>query len=63
MVVADIAKEIRMQSEDNGENLLDGETTYTAMPIGLVMKDWEILLIMAETSHVTGITFDNVCSW
>lgn len=48
MVVADIAKRYDAIGGVNGGEFVDGETTYTAMPIGLVMKDGEILMIMAE---------------
>ena len=59
MVVADIAKRYDAIGGVNGGEFVDGETTYTAMPIGLVMKDGEILNDNGGTSHVTGITFDN----
>ena len=42
MVVADIAKRYDAIGGVNGGEFVDGETTYTAMPIGLVMKDEEI---------------------
>ena len=59
MVVADIAKRYDAIGGVNGGEFVDGETTCTAMPIGLVMKDGEILNDNGGTSHVTGITFDN----
>ena len=50
-VVADIAARY---------NAVDGETTYTGMPVGLVMVNGEVLNGDANTTyHVTGITFDN----
>lgn len=58
MVVADIAKRYDAIAGINGGEFVDGADTYTAMPVGLVMKDGEVIN-SAGTSHVTGITFDN----
>ena len=59
MVVADIAKRYDAIGGVNGGEFVDGDITYTAKPIGLVMKDGEVLNDNGGTSHVTGITYDN----
>ena len=55
MVVADIAKRYDAIGGVNGGEFVDGETTYTAMPIGLVMKDGEILNDNGGTNPRTAI--------
>lgn len=59
-VVADIAKRYDAVGGVNGGEFVDGETTYTGMPIGLVMINGEqVNGNRGSTYHVTGITFDN----
>lgn len=58
-VVSEIAKRYDAVAGINGGEFVDGTDTYTAQPIGLVMKDGEVLNDNGGTSHVTGITFDN----
>ncbi len=59
-VVSDMAKRYDAIGGINGGEFVDGENTYTAMPIGLVMVDGEIKNgDLSTTYHVTGITFDN----
>ena len=59
-VVADIAARYNAVAGVNGGEFVDGETTYTGMPVGLVMVNGEVLNGDANTTyHVTGITFDN----
>ena len=59
-VVADIAKRYNAVGGVNGGEFVDGETTYTGMPIGLVMINGEqVNGNSGSTYHVTGITFDN----
>jgi exopolysaccharide biosynthesis protein len=59
-VVADIAKRYDAIGGVNGGEFVDGETTWTGMPIGLVMINGEQVNGNSGTVyHVTGITFDN----
>lgn len=59
-VVADIAARYNAVAGVNGGEFVDGETTYTGMPVGLVMVNGEVLNGNEGTTyHVTGITFDN----
>lgn len=59
-VVADIAKRYDAIGGVNGGEFVDGETTWTGMPIGLVMINGEQVNGDSGTVyHVTGITFDN----
>ena len=59
-VVADIAKRYDAIGGVNGGEFVDGETTWTGMPIGLVMINGEQVNGNSDTVyHVTGITFDN----
>lgn len=59
-VVADIAKRYDAVGGVNGGEFVDGETTWTGMPIGLVMINGEQVNGNPDTVyHVTGITFDN----
>ena len=59
-VVADIAKRYDAIGGVNGGEFVDGETTWTGMPIGLVMINGEQINGNSDTVyHVTGITFDN----
>lgn len=61
MVVADIAARYGAIGGVNGGEFLDGVNgnTFTAKPIGLVMKDGQVLNGQTGTWHVTGITNDN----
>ncbi len=60
MVVSDIAARYGAIAGVNGGEFVDGETTYTGMPVGLVMVNGEVLNGNSGTAyHVTGITFDN----
>lgn len=44
----------------NGGEFVDGETTWTGMPVGLVMVNGEVKNgSPGATYHVTGITYDN----
>ena len=59
-VGTDIAARYNAVAGVNGGEFVDGETTYTGMPVGLVMVNGEVLNGDANTTyHVTGITFDN----
>lgn len=59
-VVADIAKRYNATAGVNGGEFVDGETTWTGMPVGLVMVNGEIINGSPQTTyHVTGITYDN----
>lgn len=59
-VVSDIAARYNAIGGVNGGEFVDGDTTYTGMPVGLVMVNGEVLNGNSGTSyHVTGITFDN----
>ena len=60
-VVADIAKQYGAIGGINGGEFVDGDTTYTGMPVGLVMTNGNIINGDTTTKyHVTGITNDNV---
>lgn len=60
MVVADIAAQYDAIAGVNGGEFVDlGNTSYTAMPVGLVMVDGEVLMGETGQWHVTGITYDN----
>lgn len=59
-VVASIAQRYGAIAGINGGEFVDGTTTYTAMPVGLVMVDGEVLNgEEGESYHVTGISNDN----
>ncbi len=59
MVVANIARRCDAVAGINGGEFVDGETTWTGMPVGLVMVDGQILNGNQDTTyHVTGITYD-----
>ena len=59
-VVADIAARCGAVAGINGGEFVDGITTYTAMPVGLVMVNGEVLNGNdTDTYHVTGISNDN----
>jgi len=59
-VVADMAKRYGAVAGINGGEFVDGATTYTAMPVGLVMVNGEVLNGQeGEDYHVTGISNDN----
>lgn len=61
MVVADIASRYSAIAGINGGEFVDGGTTYTAMPVGLVMSNGTIINGDSTTTcHVTGITKDNI---
>lgn len=60
-VVAKIAAQYEAIAGINGGEFVDGELTYTAMPVGLVMTDGNIVNGDRTTRcHVTGFTKDNV---
>ena len=59
-VVANIAQRYGAIAGINGGEFVDGTTTYTAMPVGLVMVNGEVLNgEEGESYHVTGISNDN----
>lgn len=59
-VVANMAERYGAVAGINGGEFVDGVTTYTAMPVGLVMVNGEVLNGNEdETYHVTGISNDN----
>lgn len=59
MVVANIARRYDAIAGVNGGEFVDGETTWTGMPVGLVMVDGKVLNGNQDTTyHVTGITYD-----
>ena len=59
MVVTNIARRYDAVAGINGGEFVDGETTWTGMPVGLVMVDGQILNGNQDTTyHVTGITYD-----
>lgn len=59
-VVASIAQRYGAIAGINGGEFVDGTTTYTAMPVGLVMVNGEVLNGDEDVSyHVTGISNDN----
>jgi exopolysaccharide biosynthesis protein len=61
LVVSDLAQRYNAIGGINGGEFVDGELTYTAMPVGLVMTDGQITNGNLNTTyHVTGITRDNV---
>ena len=48
-----------MRHQINGGEFVDGEITWTGMPVGLVMVDGKVLNGDQDTTyHVTGITYD-----
>ena len=60
-VVAKIAARYNAVGGVNGGEFVDGELTYTAMPVGLVMTDGRIVNgDTATRCHVTGFTKDNI---
>lgn len=60
-VIADMASRYNAVAGINGGEFVDGENTYTAMPVGLVMTDGVIRNGNENTTyHVTGLTYDNV---
>lgn len=60
-VVAKLAAQYDAIGGINGGEFVDGELTYTAMPVGLVMTDGKIVNGDTVTRcHVTGFTEDNV---
>lgn len=60
-VVAKIAAQYDAIAGINGGEFVDGDLTYTAMPIGLVMTDGKIVNGDTTTRwHVTGFTKDNI---
>ena len=59
MVVANIARRYDAVAGVNGGEFVDGEITWTGMPVGLVMVDGKVLNGNQDTTyHVTGITYD-----
>ncbi len=59
-VVADIAKRYDAIGGVNGGEFIDGETTLTGVPVGLVMVNGEVVNgANSGVCHVTGITHDN----
>lgn len=59
-VVADIAKRYDAVGGVNGGEFVDGDTTLTGVPIGLVMVNGEVVNGANDgVCHVTGITHDN----
>lgn len=61
MSVARMAERYGAIGGVNGGEFVDGTTTYTGMPVGLVMVDGQIKngSRTGTTYHVTGITYDN----
>lgn len=60
-VVSKIAAQYDAIAGINGGEFVDGDLTYTAMPIGLVMTDGNIVNGDTTTRwHVTGFTKDNI---
>jgi len=60
-VVSKIADRYGAVGGVNGGEFVDGDTTYTGMPVGLVMTDGKIVNGDTTTRcHVTGFTKDNV---
>ena len=61
MVVAELAKKYNAIAGINGGEFVDGDTTYTAMPVGLVMTNGNIVNGNKDSVyHVTGVTKDNI---
>lgn len=61
MVVAEIAKKYNAVGGINGGEFVDGDITYSGMPVGLVMTNGNIVNGDKTTVwHVTGITKNNV---
>ena len=59
-VVSTIAQRYGAIGGVNGGEFVDGQTTYTGMPVGLVMINGEVKNGEADkVYHVTGVTFDN----
>lgn len=60
-VVEDMAKRYDAVAGINGGEFVDGDETYTAMPVGLVMTNGKIVNGDEDlVYHVTGITNDNI---
>lgn len=60
MVVSRIAKRYEATAGVNGGEFVDGDITWTGMPVGLVMVNGDVLNgNEGITYHVTGITYDN----
>ncbi len=60
LVVSAIAQRYNAVAGINGGEFVDGETTWTGMPIGLVMVNGKVVNgDMSTVCHVTGITYDN----
>lgn len=61
LVVSEIAKNHNAIGGINGGEFVDGGSTYTAMPIGLVMTNGNIVNgDKTKVCHVTGFTKDNI---
>jgi len=61
LLVSDMAKNNNAIGGINGGEFVDGGTTYTGMPIGLVMTKGNIVNgEKTKTYHVTGLTKDNI---
>jgi len=61
LLVSDMAKNNNAIGGINGGEFVDGEITYTAMPIGLVMTNSNIIYgDKSKTYHVTGLTTNNI---
>lgn len=59
-VVSQIAARYNAIGGVNGGEFVDGSTTWTGMPVGLVMVDGKLMNGYENTVyHVTGITYDN----
>lgn len=59
-VVSQIAARYNAIGGVNGGEFVDGSTTWTGMPVGLVMVDGKLINGSENTVyHVTGITYDN----
>lgn len=59
--VAEMAQRYGAVAGINGGEFVDGTTTYTGMPVGLVMTDGKIQNgSEGVVYHVTGITYDNI---
>lgn len=60
-VVAKLAEQYGAIGGINGGEFVDGDLTYTAQPVGLVMTDGRIVNGDTTTRcHVTGLTYDNI---
>jgi len=61
LLVSDMAKNNNAIGGINGGEFVDGGTTYTGMPIGLVITNGNIVNgEKSKTYHVTGLTKDNI---